>query len=52
LTPDGQVLMDLQDPRARLPAVTGVVETRRALYLTSLFGTKLGLLDKQDLATP
>ena len=46
---DGIVLMNLQDPRARFPALTGVLETRTALYLTSLFGNELGVLDKQGL---
>jgi len=46
---DGEVLMNLQDPAARFPALTGVFETRDALYLTSLFGNELGRLDKQDL---
>ena len=46
---DGDVLMNLQDPAARFPALTGVFETRDALYLTSLFGNELARLDKQDL---
>jgi len=32
------------------PALTGVLETRDALYLTTLFGHSLGRLDKADLA--
>lgn len=46
---DGEVLMNLQDPDARFPALTGVYETRDTLYLTSLFGNKLARLDKSDL---
>jgi len=46
---DGEVLMNLQDPETRFPALTGVFETRDALYLTSLFGNELARLDKQDL---
>jgi len=46
---DGEVLMNLQDSAARFPFLTGVYETRDALYLTSLFGNKLAKLDKQDL---
>ena len=46
---NGEVLMNLQDPRARFPALTGVLETPSALYLTSLFGNKLGVLSKEDL---
>ena len=46
---DGDVLMNLQDPEARFPSITGVLETRDALYLTSLFGNRLGRLDKDDL---
>lgn len=46
---DGDVLMNLQDPAARYPSLTGVFETRDALYLTSLFGNKLARLDKKDL---
>lgn len=45
----GQVLMNLQDPNAGFPAITGVVETGGALYLTSLFGHALARLDKRDL---
>ena len=46
---DGEVLMNLQDSAARFPFLTGVYETRDALYLTSLFGNKLAKLDKNDL---
>jgi sugar lactone lactonase YvrE len=46
---DGDVLMDLQDPAARIPALTGVFETRDALYLSSLFGHEIGRLQKTDL---
>jgi len=46
---DGEVLMNLQDPNARFPALTGVLETRNALYLTTLFGNQLPRLDKEDL---
>lgn len=49
ITGDGEVLMNLQDPDARYSALTGVFETRRALYLTSLEGSELAVLDKQDL---
>jgi sugar lactone lactonase YvrE len=47
---DGEVLMNLQDPGARLPALTGVYESRDALWLSSLFGNQAGKLDKRDLA--
>ena len=50
ITGDGEVLMNLQDTRARLPALTGVFETRGALWLSSLFGSHAGRLDKKDLA--
>ena len=46
---DGQVLMNLHDPLARFPTLTGVVETNRSLYLTTLFGNQLPHLDKRDL---
>ena len=46
---DGRVLMNLRDPQARFPALTGVFETRDALYLTALFGNQLARLDKDDL---
>ena len=46
---EGEVLMNLQDSEARLPSLTGVFETRDALYLTTLFGNRLGKLDKDDL---
>ena len=50
ITGDGDVLMNLQDTRAQLPAMTGVFETRDALWLSSLFGERMGRLDKKDLA--
>lgn len=50
ITGDGEVLMNLQDSRATLPALTGVLETRDALWLSSLFGERMGRLDKKDLA--
>lgn len=46
---DGEVLMNLHDPRARFPTLTGVIETRRSLYLTTLFGVSLPRVDKRDL---
>jgi sugar lactone lactonase YvrE len=46
---DGEVLLDLQDPEARYPSMTGVLETQDALYLTRLFGNHLPVLDKEDL---
>ena len=49
---DGEVLMNLQDTGAKLPALTGVYETRTHLWLSSLFGNQLGSVDKRDLANP
>ncbi len=46
---DGEVLMNLRDPAARLPSLTAVLETPDALYLATLFGHRLGRLDKRDL---
>jgi sugar lactone lactonase YvrE len=46
---DGDVLMNLQDPAARFPSLTGVFETKSTLYLTTLFGNELAKLDKSDL---
>jgi sugar lactone lactonase YvrE len=46
---DGDVLMNLQDPDARFPMLTGVYETRDALYLTALTGNQLPVLKKEDL---
>ena len=46
---DGQVLMNLHDPSARFPTLTGVLETRRYLYLTTLFGHSLPRIRKSDL---
>jgi len=48
----GEVLMDLQDTAASLPAITGVYESRDALWLSSLFGNHVAKLDKGDLARP
>ncbi len=46
---DGVVLMNLHGERAVFPALTGVLETPRSLYLTTLFGNQLPLLRKADL---
>jgi sugar lactone lactonase YvrE len=45
----GEVLMNLQDPGARYPTLTGVLETQRSLYLTTLYGHSLPVIAKQDL---
>ena len=47
---DGEVLMNLQDTSARMPALTGVCESSNTLWLSSLFGNRVGKLDKRDLA--
>jgi sugar lactone lactonase YvrE len=47
---DGEVLMNLQDTSARMPALTGVCESNNTLWLSSLFGNRVGKLDKRDLA--
>ena len=49
ITGDGEVLMNLQDPDARYPMMTGVLETRTTLFLTTLIGNKLPYLAKEDL---
>lgn len=49
ITGDGEVLMDMQDSEARFPMLTGVLETRQDIYLTTLFGNELGWIRKQDL---
>ena len=46
---DGNVLMNMQDPEARFPTLTGVLETERSLYLTTLFGHRLPVIVKNDL---
>jgi sugar lactone lactonase YvrE len=46
---DGEILMNMQDPDARYPTLTGVLETRRNLYLTTLYGNTLPVIAKQDL---
>jgi sugar lactone lactonase YvrE len=46
---DGEVLMNLHDPTGRYPTLTGVLETRDSLYLTTLFGNHLPRLKKRDL---
>ncbi len=46
---DGDVLMNLQDTAATVPALTGVYESKDTLWLTSLFGNRLARLDKADL---
>lgn len=49
---DGDILMNLQDTGARLPALTGVYESADTIWLSSLFGSQVGRLDKRDLANP
>ena len=49
ITQDGQVLMNLQDPGARYPMLTGVLETRTTLFLTTLIGNRLPYVLKEDL---
>ena len=44
----GDVLMDLQDPDARYPMLTGVLETRDNLYLTTLYGHVLPFLPVRE----
>ncbi|MBM4361192.1 MAG: SMP-30/gluconolactonase/LRE family protein [Deltaproteobacteria bacterium] len=44
LSPEGQVRGTLQDPSARLPMVTGIVEAGGALHVTSLAGGSFGRL--------
>ncbi len=46
---DGQVLMNLQDTTLKFPTLTGAYETRRFLFLTTLFGNQPGRLNKKDL---
>jgi len=46
---DGEILMNLHDPDARYPTLTGVLETQRNLYLTTLYGNTLPVLAKEDL---
>ncbi len=46
---DGNVLMNLQDTQGRFPAITGALETRDNLFLSSLFGYRIGRVDKKDL---
>ena len=46
---DGEILMNLHDPAARFPTLTGVLETRDSLYLTTLFGHRLPRIKKRDL---
>lgn len=45
----GEILMNMHDPDARFPTLTGVLETQRSLYLTTLFGHELPVIAKADL---
>jgi sugar lactone lactonase YvrE len=49
ITGDGQVLMNLQNTAATVPALTGAYETREAIWLSSLFGNRLARMDKDKL---
>lgn len=46
---DGDVLMNMHEPDARFPTLTGALETRDSLYLTTLFGSHLPRIHKRDL---
>lgn len=46
---NGEVLMDLQDPAARFPMLTGALELPHRIYLGTLTGTRLPYVDKSDL---
>lgn len=46
---NGEILMNMHDPEARYPTLTGVLETRANLYLTTLYGHVLPVIAKQDL---
>ena len=46
---DGDVLMNLMDTQARFPAVTGAIESRQNIYLSSLFGNRIAVVRKKDL---
>ena len=46
---NGVILMNLHDPEARYPTLTGVLETREFLYLTTLYGNALPVIAKADL---
>jgi sugar lactone lactonase YvrE len=46
---DGEVLMNLHEPAARFPTLTGALETKDSLYLTTLFWTQLPRIRKRDL---
>ncbi|MBT8107694.1 MAG: SMP-30/gluconolactonase/LRE family protein [Gammaproteobacteria bacterium] len=46
---DGEILMNMHDPDARYPTLTGVLETQRNLYLTTLYGNVLPVVAKKDL---
>jgi sugar lactone lactonase YvrE len=46
---DGQVVMNLQDTTAALPAVTGAIETQTSIYVSSLFAGHFGRVAKKEL---
>lgn len=46
---EGEVLMNLQDSAATVPALTGAYEARNAIWLSSLFGNRLARMDKDQL---
>ena len=46
---NGEILMNMHDPRARFPMLTGVLETPQALFLTTLVGYQLPVIEKSEL---
>ena len=46
---EGDILMNMHEPNARFQTLTGVLETERSLYLTTLFGHYLPVVAKSEL---
>lgn len=46
---NGEILMNMHDPRARFPMLTGALETRQSLFLTTLVGRELPVIQKREL---
>lgn len=49
---EGRVLADLQDPAGRIPETSGVTEHDGRLYVHSLHGQAIGVLDAAAVPTP
>jgi hypothetical protein len=47
---DGRILLDLQDPEGKVPETSGATEHQGRLYIQSLHGQAMGVIDLAQFA--